>query len=374
MPLNIYFFGWPGTVGGASTKLTHLLLLLKSQFRVTVVPTDKACLKSLLWQRWMKSHGIQWKELEDLPERLEGWGVALCNGEFLKDGMAGEARRRGLRLAWSSEMMWASPLECGALIAGVFDAVLFVSEAQRRVLQPIYARALGAQSEFVPSKELEESLEGWIQTGSNRRLRWIQVGNYIEPEVFPFMDRFQGASSSRPLTVGRLSRPDPDKFPDDFPEFYESLPLSDPRFRVMGWSEQLAKKWKAHDFDKRWDLLSPMQEDPVTFLHSLDLLVYSLSPRLSESWGRVVVEAMLTGVVPLIESDPRHHLRELVPHGTAGFHCDGNADFRKYARRLEQDPDLRRSMSFEARRFAVERLCNREDHLNHWRRLFAGLA
>ncbi len=80
--------------------------------------------------------------LNELPGRLEGWGVAICNADFISSGRAAEARRRGLRLAWSNEMMWTFREEQGALILGLFDAVLYVSDAQRRALEPLYQRML----------------------------------------------------------------------------------------------------------------------------------------------------------------------------------------------------------------------------------------
>jgi len=42
-------------------------------------------------------------------------------------------------------------------------------------------------------------------------------------------------------------------------------------------------------------LLPVLQQEAPAFLQSLDLFVYSLSGELRESWGRCVVEAMLSG-------------------------------------------------------------------------------
>jgi glycosyltransferase involved in cell wall biosynthesis len=197
------------------------------------------------------------------------------------------------------------------------------------------------------------------------------VGNYIDPEVFPFRLRGRWKEEGRPFTIGRLSRPDPDKFPDDFPFTYEGLGLAKPvRFRVMGWSEDLARRWPGHVFDNNWELLPPAAEPSAEFLDSIDVFVYELGSRFSESWGRAVAAAMLCGAVPLIPAGKKHHLHRLVPHGIGGFHCENGEDFRRYARKLQTDSKMLEEMSRGARRWAVEKLCSAEEHLRLWRLVF----
>jgi len=125
--MKVYFFGWPGLLGGADTKLDHLLPLLRPEFDLTVVPTDAGWRRDTAGRRKLDEMGIRYAALNELPERLDGWGVALCNGEFLASGIAVEARKRGLRLAWSNEMMWLFSQESGALVLGLFDAIRAVS-------------------------------------------------------------------------------------------------------------------------------------------------------------------------------------------------------------------------------------------------------
>jgi glycosyltransferase involved in cell wall biosynthesis len=119
--------------------------------------------------------------------------------------------------------------------------------------------------------------------------------------------------------------------------------------------------------------LPAMNEEPLRFLQSLDLFVYSVAPNLRESWGRAIVEAMLSGVVPLLPAGTRHHLRNLVKHGESGFLCENDEDFGKYARILENDRQLLANCSRRAREDAVTRLCAAPEHIRLWEKAFPDL-
>jgi len=366
--MTIYLLGWPGDLGGASTKLAHLLLLLRREFELVVVPLSDRELRDTRWQRQMDALGVRWSSFHSLPLRLRGWAVVMCHFPCVGSDLLAELRRRGLRIAWSNEMMWTMPDELAALAFGLFDAVLYVSPVQRAALEPQY-RAVLSGAALDASLPDRDAPEGWLQPG---RIRWVMNGNYIAPEQFEFRERGDDDEARRPLIVGRLSRPDPTKFPDDFPAHFEGLELQHPRFRVMGWSKELSARWPHHRFDERWELIEPFTERTEDFLQSLDLFVYALGPKFRESYGRVAVEAQLTGAVPLVPAGREHHLHNLVRHGETGFHCADQADYRRHAQRLESDSALRRKMSRRARAWAETQLCNAEEHLKYWRRLFYG--
>lgn len=359
-------------MGGADTKLAHLLRLLGPHYDITVVPNHPSQFAQPEWRAHIEACGAKASLMEDLPARLEGWAVSLCNEGFLKSGALVNVRRRGLKVAWSSEMMWHFERECAAAALGLIDALLYVSPVQRQRLEPRYLHALGHRRETANVITDSAASSGWLQSpDQTRSIRWVTTGNYIDPALFTFRQRGRWREEGRAFTIGRLSRPDPDKFPPDFPHTYEALLLEAPaRFRVMAWSDDLRGRWPDHPFDDRWDLLPVAAIPSAEFLDSLDVFVYDLGPRFSESWGRAVVEAMLSGAVPLIPADERHHLRRLFPHGTGGFHCTGPEDFGRYARMLQQDSGLLSAMSLQARTRAEEHLCNAGEHLALWREVF----
>ncbi len=333
-PPSLYVFGWPGFLGGADTKLAHLLRLLHRHYRITVIPNDAERLAEEIWTRFLDRLGIAYSTLRALPRKLEGFGLALCNERFFTDGIAKRVRARGLQIVWSSEMMWHHRGEAEAAKAGLIDQVLYVSEFQRRALSRAYHRIPG-----------------------------LITGNYIDPKLFPFKERRHST-----FAIGRLSRPDPAKYPEDFPVFYECLGLPDTRFRVMAWSDDLRRKYGWHRFDGRWDLLEGLAEPQVRFLHSLDLFVYPLGHTFRESWGRSTVEAMLTGAIPLVPCG--HHFENLLVQGESGFLCADFREYQEHAQRLCLDFEFRRRVSRQCRTHAEQELCNASQHLKMWQEVF----
>lgn len=331
---SIYIFGWPSFLGGADTKLAHLLLLLHKEYRLTVIPNDAFRLKEKTWTRFMDRLGVRYARLRQLPKKLEGFALALCNSQFLNKGLVQRAKERGLTTVWSSEMAWHHSGEPGAIKKGLLDKVLYVSEVQKKKLHKLYGK--------LPS---------------------VIAGNYIDPKLFPFRDR-----KNRTFAIGRLSRDDPEKYPEDFPVFYEALALPETRFRVMAWNELLAHKYRWHHFDERWELLPPVKEPQLKFLYSLDLFVFPLRHTYTEVWGRATVEAMLTGCIPLVPAG--HHFGELIVSGESGFICSDFLEYQTWAQKLYYDFPWRKKVALQCCRHATHELCDAEKHRQIWREVF----
>ena len=327
---NLYIFGWPSFLGGADTKLAHLLILLHEHCDITVIPNENRHLHDRVWTRFLDRLGVKYTLLKDLPDKIEGAGLSMSNECFFTHRIAHRAKAKGLKMIWSSEMMWHHEGELDAVKQGIIDKVLYTSEFQKAEL----ARGYGSLPSAI-------------------------TGNYIDPDHFPFKERCNTV-----FTIGRLSRAAPEKYPEDFPVFYEQLKLPEVRFRVMAWDDRLRHKYRWHPFDHRWDLLTPMQESQVAFLHTLDLFVYPLGHTFRESWGRSTVEAMLTGCIPLVPAG--HHLENLMVHGETGFLCRDFLEYKECANRLYFDYSRRKTMAVECRQHAVEKLCDREQHLKVW--------
>ena len=304
--------------------------MLKPHFGINCVLGDERFLKDRETPRFLNSIGVQSILRRELPKKIDGIALGICELDFFSTCTARRIKEAGLKLVWSNEMMWEFKGEAEAVKEGLIDRVLFVSELQRAAFAKLYH---GIDSRVIP--------------------------NYITPEDFPFVER---ANST--FTIGRLSRPDPVKFPMDFPVFYEELGLDDVKFRVQAWSKELEKKFNWHRFDTRWELLPPNKIPAAKFLQSLDLFVYPLGHQFIESWGRVVAEAMLTGCVPIVPAG--HQFHNIFRHGEHGFICKTFAEYRDAVHELHDHASLRREMGRKAADYARHELFDHEKHKRMW--------
>ena len=326
----LYVFGVPGKIGGAATKIIHLVRLLHKHFRITIVaPTPSVCRDKDV-RRLIEPYGIDCTMLKQLPKTVNGVGLAVCDPEFFTSNRIREVKARGLKVVWSNEMMWAFKGEAGAVKDGLIDRVLFVSEFQAKAFEGMYRG--------VPS---------------------YLTGNYIDPDDYCWRER-----TNPVFTLGRLSRADPTKYPLDFPVFYEELGLKEVRYRVMAWSPEVQKQYRWHRFGPQWELLPAQKEPALKFLYSLDVFLYPLGHRIKESWGRAVVEAMLTGAVPLVPAG--HQFHKLMVHGESGFICQEYREWRAAVRELYENYPYRLKISRQGAAYAREQLCNPAEHRQRW--------
>ncbi len=330
----LYILGLPGKVGGASTRLRDLAYLLPEDFAITFVHgPDEIPNPEIM--RPLETLGVQHVMLDAFDPVPGTWLFVCCQSDYFSSGRAEIMKRRGLRVIWANDMMTEFAGEREGVARGLIDKVFFVSEFHRQAMGPLYPG-----------------------------LPWAMVGNYVCPEFFPFREPRAG-----PLHIGRLSRHDRRKYPEDFPAFYENISPPETQFWVMAWDEDLAHKYRWHPFDERWHFFPPGQMEAAAFLAQLDLFVYSLGPLFRESWGRVAVEAMLTGVPPLLPSG--HFFEQLIVHEDTGFICRHAQQYADYIRQLTQNPSLRARVARKARHHAETTLCNRAAHRALWREALA---
>ena len=155
--------------------------------------------------------------------------------------------------------------------------------------------------------------------------------------------------------VGRLTNPDPAKWGPDVDRVFARI---DVRAKLDACGGRVADDRVVHH------RASPTA--PAELLSRWHVLLYH-SP-VTETFGRVVVEAMAAGCVPLV--DPRGGPAETVLHGVTGFHC-GSADaFVKCVRLLYNDRELWERMSAAAASHASARFSHQRFG-RHLLRLFA---
>lgn len=288
--------------------------------------------------------GWSWKRYE--PRDLDKQIVAAWNsGTFLALLTNPSAHGTPRRSVWFSCMTITTPIEEHLLNQRVINRVGYVSHYQRSI---IGKKAAGVR-EFDGYRMFFESRPG-------RPFAITGKGHHEMDERGSFV-------------IGRVSRDDPMKYPVDFwhtvTKMLDSIPGS--KFRVMGYGPQCRAGVGDPD-DPRIEILHSMQEPLQTFLSSLDCFWYEPGPA-NESFGRVVVEAMLSQCACVVPDG--YAFREMcfeagVP--ALKFYSSRRELFEAVAQ-LAGSLSERRMLSTEARRVAVSKYGNAERSCRPWMKL-----
>jgi glycosyltransferase involved in cell wall biosynthesis len=162
---------------------------------------------------------------------------------------------------------------------------------------------------------------------------------------------------NRVFTVGRLSRDDDYKHHAEDPALYKKLAASGCRVRIMGGTCLSAALAGTPNIE----LLPAGAEDQATFLRSLDCFIYRTSETWFEAFGRVIFEAMASGL-PVVAAQ-RGGYADYLNHGHDSLLFASTASALAHVERLRGDDFLRRSMgeaaSATARRVVGEPLSER---------------
>jgi glycosyltransferase involved in cell wall biosynthesis len=188
--------------------------------------------------------------------------------------------------------------------------------------------------------------------------RWLQRSAGRPGVVHPSpidLDRFRPAAprhqaEGRPFVVGRLSRDIPEKHHPADPALYRCLASTGVRVRVMGGKSLEPTIGSVEGIE----LLPECGQDPVDFLRSLDCFVYRTADRLTEAFGRVVIEAMACGLPVVCHQHGGY--TEVIESGRNGFLFDTDAEALTLIQRLRADPRLRESVGQAARETVLELL------------------
>jgi tetratricopeptide (TPR) repeat protein len=150
------------------------------------------------------------------------------------------------------------------------------------------------------------------------------------------------------FVVGRLSRNEHLKYHPDDPDLMRRMIDAGMRVRMMG-ATVLRRYFPPATAIDGLELLPPGSEDAAAFLRTLDAFFYRTSPSWQEAAGRVVAEAMATGLPCVCARNVG--FAELIAHGVDGFLFDADDDDAALAhlRMLRDDVELRRRMGRAAR-------------------------
>lgn len=153
----------------------------------------------------------------------------------------------------------------------------------------------------------------------------------------------------RAFTVGRLSRNYRYKFHEEDPELFRRLDESGVRVRIMGGNCIAGDlpDTKNVEFIETGAIAAP------DFLRSLDCFVYRTSRNWLESYGRVVFEAMASGL-PVVCGRAGGYAGH-IQNGVNGYLFDSNGEAIQIIEQLRHNPVLRRKIG-DAARVTVEQI------------------
>jgi glycosyltransferase involved in cell wall biosynthesis len=155
-------------------------------------------------------------------------------------------------------------------------------------------------------------------------------------------------SPARPFTIGRLSRDIRSKHHEDDPVLWRELAEAGCRIRIMG-GTCLADELREVP---NVELLPAGAEDAASFLRSLDCFVYRTSEQWFEAYGRVVIEAMATGL-PIVVAR-RGGYADGLRDGANGLLFDSTNDAVARVLELRDDRRVASRIGHAARQSAVE--------------------
>ena len=152
--------------------------------------------------------------------------------------------------------------------------------------------------------------------------------------------------SGQPFTVGRLSRDVAGKHHGPDAALYRTLVAHGMRVRMMGATVLQPLLGSVSGIT-----LLPVGAEPApSFLHGLDCFYYRTHAAWKEPWGRVVLEAMASGV-PVV-AHQRGGYSEFIRHGENGFLFEEPAQALAQIERLRQDTALHARVSAAAQETA----------------------
>lgn len=152
------------------------------------------------------------------------------------------------------------------------------------------------------------------------------------------------ASPDGDFTVGRMSRDVVYKHHEGAPALYQRLISSGCTVRIMGGT--ILRKW-IQELPAGLELLPPSAEDGATFMRGLDCFLYRTNDNWFETFGRVVFEAMASGV-PVV-AHRRGGYSHFLNDGENVLLFDTDEEAFRLVTRLKVDSKLRARIARNAR-------------------------
>jgi hypothetical protein len=345
--MHIFFLGYPGSMGGANTECWHTAKVWRQAgIEVTFIPTwggDQGMEQRLEQIGCQTVHAGRADNLASVPGFAGAIVAGMCNSHVMH--CRGLLQDLGCRLVWVNCMTFLFDEEIRAFRKhGPAEAYVFQSEFQRG--------------------ELEESLAAFGYTAAMGHT----IRGALALDEIPFAPRSRCDGTAAEFVIGRLARPDLDKWSSNHWSILNHVPYVHRRALAMGWNPSLARKCGP---PPSWaETFSPQQIPVVDFLGRCHAML-GLNGGARENWPRIGLESMAAGV-PLVAQN-QWGWREMIVDGETGFLTNSDEEMAYRLAQLAYDEDLRRYLIAEARDH-VEELADPVRIGRQWSALFEKLG
>ena len=343
--MRVFLVGYPGEMGGANTEAWHTIKHWRRfGLDVHLIPTWSAD------ERWRArvdalgcvTHEVAPDSIEQVPGLAGCPVIGMCNQEFMLK--AARFRAIGCPIVWVNCMTFMFDHERQFFAQhGPADAMVYQSDFQRQQLEPQLAQ-YGYKSE-----------SGHLIRGAFEVADWeFRPRPHRHGEVF---------------VVGRVSRPDQDKWSSNTWPIYQRIQYRHKRALMLGMNEQTRAKLGT---PPAWaDCLKPMAMPVPEFFASLHCTL-PVNGGARENWPRAGLEAMAAGVPVVAQNE--WGWREMIQHGVTGFLGNCDEELAHYTAMLAYDEELRQTIVRQAREKLISELVAEEEIWSRWRRLFESLT
>ena len=177
------------------------------------------------------------------------------------------------------------------------------------------------------------------------RMNWKLIPPCINLTKYRSIMRVRGNTR---CIIGKLTSNSPPRYPIELLHILEEVQRQVPEtgFSLIGaadhWHEINLQNCETPDTGSR---------DTKDFYAGFDIFVHKNKEGTTDSWGRIISEAMASGLPVVTEN--RGGPAEQVDHGVNGFLCDTDEEFIKYLVLLAKDPAKRHDMGLNGRKKAL---------------------
>lgn len=338
---DLWIAGFPSFIGGADTELLHMIDLWRMYgISVNLVPMFGCDEKMKKYVLDLGCNVYTYHSSIFTDKIVASW----CNGQFLQNLPDIINDGKPEKILFANSMCYLFDNEKIAHKNGWIDQFIFVSNFQKELLFPQLQKINNTNT-----------LEGYFP--------FFNAENPMQKFKFKYKE------SNEYFCMGRISRDDPSKFSSDtWNIFYKVCSPIPTKTFMLGVSKKIRDKIGDPPKGLDWMTWSPNSIPVNEFYDRIHVMLHKTGGS-RESFGRVILEAYCSGVIPIVEDD--YAMPQLVIDGETGFRCKSSDEFSYRASQLAFDKKLRKKMTYDGYDFLINKLCNKEECVKPWLKLLS---